>query len=100
MPSVSVLAENPVVWVDKVVNKKGTEKVAKAYLDYLYSPAGQELAAKYNFRPIDPAILAKYRDRFPAIPIFTVPELFGSWAQAQKAHFADGGVFDQIYAIK
>ena len=100
VPSVSVLAENPVVWVDKVVNKKGTAKIAKAYLEYLYSPAGQELAAKYNFRPTDAAILAKYPEKFPAIPLFSVPEVFGSWTQAQKTHFADGGLFDQIYGIK
>jgi sulfate transport system substrate-binding protein len=100
MPTTSVLAENPVVWVDKVVNRKGTARIAKAYLEYLYSPAGQELAAKYHFRPTDPAILAKYPDRFPAIALFSVPELFGSWAKAQQTHFADGGIFDQIYATK
>jgi sulfate/thiosulfate transport system substrate-binding protein len=100
VPSTSVLAENPVVWVDKVVNKKGTAKIAKAYLEYLYTPAGQELAAKHNFRPTDPAILAKHSDRFPPIALFTVPEVFGSWANAQKTHFSDGGIFDQIYATK
>jgi len=100
VPSTSVLAENPVVWVDKVVNKKGTAKVAKAYLEYLYSPAGQELAAKYNFRPTNPAILAKFPDRFPAITLFSVPDVFGTWAAAQKTHFSDGGIFDQIYATK
>lgn len=99
-PSMSVLAENPVVWVDKVVNKKGTAKVAKAYLEYLYSPIGQKLAAKYNFRPVDAAVLAKNRDQFPAITLFSVPDVFGSWAAAQKTHFSDGGVFDQIYATK
>lgn len=100
VPSTSVLAENPVVWVDKVVNKKGTTKVAKAYLEYLYSPTGQKLAAKYNFRPTDVALLAKYGDQFPAIKLFSVPEVFGSWASAQKTHFSDGGTFDQIYATK
>jgi sulfate transport system substrate-binding protein len=97
VPSVSILAENPVVWVDKVVHKKGTEKAARAYLEYLYSPAGQELAAKYYFRPLDPASAAKYPGRFPALKLYSVPEEFGSWDQAQKAHFADGGTFDQIY---
>jgi sulfate transport system substrate-binding protein len=100
VPSTSVLAENPVVWVDKVVNKKGTAKVAKAYLEYLYSPAGQELAAKYNFRPTDAAVLAKYSERFPSLTLFSVPEVFGGWANAQKIHFSDGGIFDQIYATK
>jgi len=100
VPGSSVLAENPVVWVDKVTARKGTEAVAKAYLEYLYSPVGQELAAKHHFRPTDAAVLAKYPDRFPAIALFTVPEVFGSWAAAQKTHFSDGGVFDQIYATK
>jgi sulfate/thiosulfate-binding protein len=100
VPSTSVLAENPVVWVDKVVNKKGTAKLAQAYLEYLYSPQGQELAAKYYFRPTDPAALAKYPGRFPPIPLFSVPEVFGSWTNAQKIHFSDGGVFDQIYSVK
>ncbi len=100
VPSTSVVAENPVVWVDRVVNKRGTQKQAKAYLEYLYSTAGQELAAKYNFRPSDPAVLAKYHDKFPAITLFSVPDVFGSWTAAQKTHFSDGGVFDQIYATK
>ncbi len=100
VPSASILAENPVVWVDKVVKKKGTQQAAKAYLEYLYSPVGQELAAKYYFRPTDAAILAKYRDRFPDIPLYVVPEVFGSWEAAQQTHFADGGVFDQIYTRK
>jgi len=97
VPSVSILAENPVVWVDKVVKKKGTEKEARAYLEYLYSPAAQELAAKYYFRPIDPAAAAKYPGRFPDLKLYSVPEELGSWAQAQQAHFADGGTFDLIY---
>lgn len=98
IPSASILAENPVVWVDKVVRKHGTEKEAKAYLQYLYSPAGQELAAKYDFRPIDAAVLAKHRSQFPDIPLYSVPEVLGDWGKVQKTHFADGGVFDQIYA--
>jgi sulfate transport system substrate-binding protein len=97
VPSVSILAENPVVWVDKVVARKVTAAVAKAYLEYLYSPEAQELAAKHHFRPTNKAILAKYADRFPDIPLYSVPEVLGSWEQAQKTHFADGGLFDQIY---
>jgi len=97
VPSVSVLAENPVVWVDRFVKKNGTEKQARAYLEYLYSPEAQELAAKYNFRPTDKAVLARTEGRFANIPLFSVPEVFGSWEKAQKTHFADGGVFDQIY---
>jgi sulfate transport system substrate-binding protein len=100
VPSASILAENPVVWVDKVVAKKGTAAVAKAYLEYLYSPEAQELAAKYHFRPTDQAILAKYADRFPDIPLYAVPDVLGSWEQVQKTHFADGGLFDQIYTKK
>ncbi len=97
VPSVSVLAENPVVWIDRTVAKRGTAAAANAYLEFLYSPAAQELAAKHGFRPSDPAILAKHAARFPALPLFSVPEVFGSWEKAQTVHFADGGVFDQIY---
>jgi sulfate/thiosulfate-binding protein len=100
VPSVSILAENPVVWVDRVVERKGTARLAKAYLEYLYSPVGQEIAARHYFRPRDPVVLAKYADRFPSIPLFTVEEVAGSWTDAQKVHFADGGVFDQIYEKK
>jgi sulfate transport system substrate-binding protein len=98
VPSVSILAENPVVWVDKVVTKHDTAKVARAYLDYLYSDAAQELAAKHFFRPANEAILAKHASQFKALELFSVDEVFGGWAQAQKTHFADGGTFDQIYA--
>ncbi len=97
VPSVSVLAENPVVWIDRTVAKRGTAAAAKAYLEFLYSPPAQELAAKHGFRPSEPAILAKHAARFPALPLFSVPEVFGSWEKAQTVHFADGGVFDQIY---
>jgi sulfate/thiosulfate-binding protein len=100
VPSVSILAENPVVVVDAVANKKGTAKLAQAYLEFLYSPTGQELAAKHYFRPRDEAILAKYAERFPKIPLFTIEEIAGGWTQAQKVHFSDGGVFDQIYERK
>ena len=100
VPSTSILAENPVVWVDKVAAKKGTTELAKAYLEYLYSPEAQELAAKHHFRPLDPELLKKHADSFQSLPLFSVKEVFGSWAQAQKVHFADGGVFDQIYEKK
>lgn len=100
IPSVSVLAENPVVWVDKVVKQKGTEKLARAYLEFLYTPVAQEIAAKHHFRPHDPAVLAKYSDRFKPLPLFSVEEIAGSWTQAQKVHFADGGLFDQLYEKK
>jgi sulfate transport system substrate-binding protein len=98
VPSTSILAENPVVWVDKVVKKKNTEKVARAYLEYLYSDEAQKLAAKHGFRPRGAALLTKYADRFTPLPLFSVEEIVGSWPQAQKVHFADGGVFDQIYS--
>ncbi|HYP16206.1 MAG TPA: sulfate transporter subunit, partial [Opitutus sp.] len=77
-----------------------TEQLARAYLEYLYSDAAQEIAAKHHFRPQNETILAKYPDRFRAISLFTVEEVAGGWTQAQKTHFADGGVFDQIYARK
>ncbi len=97
-PSLSILAEPPVSVVDKVVRRKGTAEVAQAYLEYLYSPAGQEIAGKNFYRPRDPAIAAKYAGTFPALKLVTIDEEFGGWAKAQKQHFADGGVFDQIYA--
>ena len=96
-PSVSILAEPPVALVDSVVDKKGTRKEAEAYLNYLYSPEGQEIAAKNFYRPRLAEIAAKYADRFPKIPLFTVAEVFGGWDKAQAAHFAEGGIFDQIY---
>lgn len=97
VPSISILAENPVVWVDAFVKKHGSEQIARAYLEYLYSDAGQELAAKHNFRPQNKTILAKYPERFKPIPLFSVDEITGGWPQAFKAHFADGGNFDQIF---
>ena len=98
VPSLSILAEPTVSVVDKVVKKKGTEEVAKAYLDYLYSDEGQEIAAKNFYRPRNQAIAAKYPDNFAHIELFTIDAAFGGWAKAQKTHFADGGTFDQIYA--
>ena len=99
-PSISILTEPPVTVVDAVVNRHGTQDVAKAYLEYLYTPVGQELAAKHQYRPRDEAIKAKYSDRFPRIDLFTVDEALGGWSKAQQQFFADGGVFDQIYSGK
>ncbi|MDB6149743.1 MAG: sulfate transporter, periplasmic sulfate-binding protein [Chthoniobacter sp.] len=96
-PSVSILAEPPVAWVDKVVKKRGTGDVAKAYLAYLYSPEGQEIAGKNFYRPRSKEAAAKYAKQFPQIKLLTIDEKFGGWAKAQKEHFADGGVFDRIY---
>ena len=97
-PSASILAEPPVAVVDKVADKKGTRAVAAAYLEYLYSPEGQEIAGRHYYRPVDPAAAAKVARQFPKIELFTVDQVFGGWAQAQKTHFADGGIFDKIYA--
>ena len=97
VPSYSVIAEPPVAIVDKVVDKKGTRKVAQAYLEYLYTPEGQEIAAKNFYRPIDPTIAAKYESQFAKLQLFPLREYFGDWQTAQKTHFADGGTFDQIY---
>lgn len=96
-PSLSILAEPPVSVVDKVVDKRGTRKVATAYLEYLYSPEGQEIAAKNFYRPRDPKVAAKYAAQFPQVKLLTVDADFGGWRTAQKTHFDDGGVFDQIY---
>jgi sulfate transport system substrate-binding protein len=99
-PPISILAEPPVAVVDKVVDKRGTRTVAQAYLEHLYSPEGQEIAARNFYRPIDATVAAKYAKQFPAIKLFSIDDTFGGWAKAQKAHFADGGVFDQIYLKK
>jgi sulfate transport system substrate-binding protein len=97
VPSKSILAEPPVAVVDKVVDKRGTRAVAQAYLEYLYTPEGQEIAAKNYYRPRLEAVAKKYAAIFPKLPLVTVDELLGGWQKAQKAHFADGGIFDQIY---
>ena len=98
VPSLSILAEPPVTVVDKVVKKKGTAAVAQAYLEYLYSEEGQDLAGKHFYRPAaSEAAKAKYAAQFPAVELFTLDSAFGSWAKAQNDHFADGGSFDQIY---
>ena len=96
-PSVSVLAEPPVTIVDKVVDRRGTRKVAEAYLKFLYSDEGQELAGKHYYRPINEKIAAKYASQFPKVKLLTVDEIAGGWTKAQKTHFADGGTFDRIY---
>jgi sulfate transport system substrate-binding protein len=96
-PSVSILAEPPVAVVDKVAKKHGTQAVAKAYLDFLYTPEGQEIAAQSYYRPRNTNVAAKYGAKFPQVQLFTIDQLFGGWTKAQKTHFADGGVFDQIY---
>jgi sulfate transport system substrate-binding protein len=99
-PSLSILAEPPVAVVDKNVDRKGTREVATAYLQYLYSPEGQEIAAQNHYRPIDPKVAARYDKQFAKLNLFNIDEVFGGWAKAQKTHFADGGVFDQIYTRK
>jgi len=97
-PPLSILAEPPVAVVDKVAEKHGTVKVAAAYLQYLYSDEGQEIAAKNFYRPRNSTIAAKYADKFPKIKLVSVDEEFGGWQKAQATHFADGGIFDQIYS--
>ena len=96
-PSLSILAEPPVSVVDKVVDKKRTRKVAQAYLEYLYSPEGQEIAAKHYYRPRDNKVAAKFAKQFAKVNLITIDDVFGGWDKAQKTHFADGGTFDQIY---
>ena len=100
VPSISILAEPPVAVVDKIVDKKGTREVAEAYLEYLYTDKGQELAAKHYYRPRNEVILEKYDDQFPEINLVTVDEKFGGWKKAQETHFNDGGTFDEIYQPK
>jgi sulfate/thiosulfate transport system substrate-binding protein len=97
VPSVSILAEPPVTVVDKVVDKRGTREVSTAYLQYLYTPEGQEIAAQNWYRPTDPKVAAKYANVFPKVNLFTIDAVFGGWTKAQKTHFDDGGTFDQIY---
>ena len=96
-PSQSILAEPPVAVVDKVVDKRGTRQVAQAYLEFLYSEQGQTIAAQHYYRPRLKAVAAKFAGQFPKIDLFTIDEVFGGWQKAQRTHFADGGVFDQIY---
>ncbi|PZX04530.1 sulfate transport system substrate-binding protein [Psychrobacillus insolitus] len=96
-PSTSILAEPSVAVVDSVVDERGTEEVAEAYLNYLYTVEGQEIAAKNYFRPRNVDVVAKYKDQFPEIKLFTIDEVFGSWKEAHETHFKDGGVFDSFY---
>jgi len=95
-PSWTILAENPVSVVDKVVDKKGTRKQAEAYLKYLWSDEGQEIAARHQLRPRSPALLARYAKDFPKVSTFTIDEVFGGWSKAQKEHFDDGAIYDQV----
>ncbi|HEY9015924.1 MAG TPA: sulfate ABC transporter substrate-binding protein, partial [Gemmatimonadales bacterium] len=96
-PSISILAEPPVAVVDKVAGKHGTKDVARAYLEYLYTETGQEIAARNFYRPRMASVAAKYAAQFPKVKLVTVDEVFGGWKKAQQTHFADGALFDQIY---
>jgi len=98
VPSVSILAEPPVTVIDKNVDKHNTRAAAEAYLKHLYSEEAQEIVGRYGYRPQMPSVAAKYADRFPKLKLFTIQETFGGWQNAQKKFFADGGIFDQIYA--
>jgi len=97
VPSLSILAQPPVTVVDKVVDKRGTRKVAQAYLEYLYTDAGQEIAAKHFYRPTNEKIAQKFASQFPKMDLFNIDDAFGGWLKAAKTHFADGGTFDQIF---
>ena len=97
LPSVSILAEPSVALVDAVVDRKGTRGVAQAYLEFLYTPVGQDIVARNHFRPRDQAIAASYADQFPPLRLFTIGDVFGGWREAQMRHFNDGGVYDRIF---
>jgi sulfate transport system substrate-binding protein len=97
VPSISILAEPPVAVVDKVVDKKRTRAVAEAYLKYWYTKDAQDIAGRNYYRPTDPEIIQKYADTFPKVELFKIDDVFGGWAKAQKVHFNEGGIFDQIY---
>ena len=97
VPSVSILAEPPVAWVDAFVDRHGTRELAQTYLEYLYSEEGQEICAKHYYRPTLESIARKYTSLFPKVDLFTIKELFGDWKQAHQKHFADGGVYDSIF---
>ncbi len=99
-PSISILAEPSVAIVDKTVDKDGNRNLARGYLNFLYSPLGQELAAKHYFRPRNPQVAVKYAKQFPKIKLFSINDVFGGWAKAQKTHFVNGAIFDQIYTDK
>jgi len=97
VPSLSIAAEPPVAVVDKVVDRRGTRNVAQAYVEFLYSPEGQEIAARHHYRPTLEAVAARHRGEFAAVELFSLGRYFGDWEKAQRTHFADGGTFDQIY---
>jgi len=97
MPSVSILAEPPVAVIDRNAERNGTRELAQAYLEHLYSPAGQEIVARHHFRPRDAAVLARHAAKFPRVNTFTIDEVFGNWTQAQRTHFDEGGTFDQVF---
>jgi sulfate/thiosulfate-binding protein len=97
VPSISILAEPPVTVVDKVVNRRGTRAVAQAYVEFLYTPEGQDIAAKHFYRPRSQTEAARYADQFTSASLFTIDDVFGGWQKAQKTHFDDGGVFDRIF---
>ena len=99
-PKSTILAENPVAVIDKVVDKKGTRKQAEGYLKFLWSEEAQEIAARHQIRPRSPALLAKYASDFPKVQTFTIEEIFGGWTKAQKEHFDDGAIYDQILVKK
>ena len=98
MPSLSILAEPPVTVVDVVARRNGTQKLAEAYLEYLYSEQAQEIIAKHHYRPSLASVKAKYASKFPTLELVTIEKDFGGWKEAQAKHFAEGGIFDQIYA--
>jgi sulfate/thiosulfate transport system substrate-binding protein len=100
VPSVSIRAEPPVTVVDANVDKHGTREVAQAYLEYLYTTEGQEIAGRHYYRPTLPEVAQRFADQFPDVELFSIDDLFGGWQEAQSTHFADGGVFDQIYAAR
>ncbi len=97
VPSLSILAEPPVALIDQVVDRKGTREVAEAYLQFLYSPEGQEIVARHSYRPRSAGAQAAHGGKLPEVQLFTIDEAFGGWQAAQRTHFADGGTFDQIY---
>ena len=92
-----IVAEPVVAVVDRVVDRRGTRALAEAYLRFLWTPEAQEVAARHDYRPSDPAVLARHADRFPPVPTFTLAEVFGEWPDVQRKHFGDGGMFDQIF---
>ena len=97
VPSMTILAEPPVSVVDRVVDRRGSRRQAEAYLQFLYTPEAQEIAARHHFRPRNPDVLARYRTRFPAVRTLVIDRDFGGWAATQKTHFDEGGIFDQIF---